>query len=131
MENPVNFRCICQLQNIIELLYKKPPCLLVRLIHRKLIPHVHYIFVRLQLGHAARDHQREQIQKKVRIPANYHERILAQNSKALELKRTLGVSCSFGDHLGEVSGKNKRHSFTFKPVFCLEMSQEMTKVYVE
>ena len=82
MEHPIDLRGIGMLEHSVQLIRKELSGPLVTLVDRELIPQIHDVLVRLQLGHSARDHQCEQVDDEVRVLPDNHERIFTQCSKS-------------------------------------------------
>ena len=135
MTKPVKFSGESEFEHSIELLVKKSLGLLISVVHRQLLAHVHDVIAAPQLRHPARQHECEQIDQKVRISSDDHVGVNAQHSKIfklLSLRRSVGAVRY--DHY-EINGQHKRHTFTFiieMPFeFGLEIAQEMTKINVK
>ena len=135
MTKPVEFCGEAELEHAVELLVKEALGPVVRVVDRQLLAHVHYVIAAPQLRHPAAQHECEQIDQKVRISSDDHERVNAQHAKLFKL---LSIRGSVGpiryDHY-KIDRQHKRHSFAFiiemSLEFGLEIAQEMSEINVE
>jgi hypothetical protein len=85
MTHPVKFSRVAKIVGLVELFAEELERSLVRLVDRQRSPQKHYVLNRLQLGHVAGQHQREQIDNQMRVTPNRH---VGQFAKVLESLKT-------------------------------------------